>query len=115
MANNEQKSGSDSKIGSRVTRREFIKYSAGTVAYISLGSLTYGCVCNSGPQVASYQIPVNVATTLQKTVKLGRNFSGTIAAKDLQNIQDYDKYGYGKWSDGGPLSSVRRKDTMEAD
>ncbi|MBE0559129.1 MAG: twin-arginine translocation signal domain-containing protein, partial [Proteobacteria bacterium] len=48
--NKKQKSNPLSKTGERfvkqcggVTRRDFMKYSAGTVACLSLGSLTYGC------------------------------------------------------------------------
>jgi metallophosphoesterase (TIGR03768 family) len=92
-----------------------MKYSAGTVACISLGSLNYGCGSSSGPQqVDGYPIDSSVYTTLQETVKLSQGFSGTIAPQDLQNISDYDKYGYGVWTDGGPLAPVLRNDIMSA-
>ena len=98
-----------------LTRRDFMKYSAGTVACISLGSLTYGCGSSSEPQqVDGYPIDSSVYTTLQETVKLSQGFSGTIAPQDLQNISDYDKYGYGVWTDGGPLAAVLRNDIMSA-
>jgi metallophosphoesterase (TIGR03768 family) len=96
-----------------LTRRNFIKLSAGTVACVSLGSLTYGCgSSNDAPPVAGYPIDSDVYTTLQKTVQLSQSFSETIAPQDLQNISGYDSKGYGVWGDGGPLSPVQRTDIM---
>lgn len=115
MINRDLKQGSDvedSEKCSGVTRRQFIKVSAGTVACISLSPMLFGCGNSSTTQVAGYPIDSNVSTTLQKTVKLSQNFSGTIAAKDLKNIQDYDTYGYGIWADGGPLALVPLSDIM---
>ncbi len=115
MTNDDLTESIDSTFNSDVTRRDFIKVSAGTVACISLSPMLFGCgSSNSATQVAGYPIDSNVSTTLQKTVKLSQNFSGTIVAKDLQNIQDYDTYGYGTWSDGGPLAAVKRDDIMAA-
>ena len=42
MSNEDQKNINQEK-GKYLTRREYIKYSNGTVACVSLGSLTYGC------------------------------------------------------------------------
>jgi metallophosphoesterase (TIGR03768 family) len=112
MANDDQKQSIDSTMSSKITRREFIKVSAGTVACISLSPMLFGCGSSSGTKVAGYPIDSTVSTTLQKTVKLSQSFSGTIAANDLQNIAEYDSKGYGVWTDGGPLVSVLRKDIM---
>jgi len=114
MSNNDPTNSIDSTFNSNVTRRDFIKVSAGTVACISLSPMLFGCGSSSGTHVAGYQIDSNVSTTLQKTVKLSQNFSGTIAAKDLKNIHDYDTYGYGVWTDGGPLVADKRNDIMAA-
>jgi len=95
-----------------LTRRNFIKLSAGTVACLSLGSLTYGCGKDAIPAVAEYPIASDVYTTLQKTVHLSQSFSETIAPQDLQNIPEYDSKGYGVWGDGGPLAPERRTDIM---
>ncbi|MBE0604285.1 MAG: TIGR03768 family metallophosphoesterase, partial [Deltaproteobacteria bacterium] len=95
-----------------LTRRNFLKYSTGTLACISFGPLIYGCGGGEGSnRVAGYPIDSNVYTTLQKTVQPGRDFAG-IAPEDLQNISEYDSKMYGVWSDGGPLASVRRLDIM---
>ncbi len=104
----------NAKISGIVTRREFIKYSAGTAAFISLGSFGVAYGGSGEVLVSGYPIDSNVYTTLRKTVKLSQRFSGTIAAKDLKNISQYDTYGYGVWEDGGPLACVPRKDIMAA-
>ena len=52
-----------------VTRRDFMKYSAGTVACLSLGSLTYGCgSSNDAPQVAGYPIDARVVKTTERMI-----------------------------------------------
>lgn len=106
----------EQKNSGEVSRRDFIKYTAGTVACISINPMLFGCGSSNGaPQVAtSYPIESTVYTTLDKTVKLSQSFSGTIAPQDLQHIADYDKYGYGVWTDGGKLAAVLRNDIMAA-
>ena len=102
----------DLKQTKGVTRREFVKYTVGTATYISLGALTFGCNSDDKTQLNGYPIDSNVFTTLQSTVKLGTDFSGTIEAKDLKNISEYALKGYGVWTDGGPLASDKRNDIM---
>ena len=115
MSKNDPAKSIDSTFNSNITRRDFIKVSAGTVACISLSPMLFGCGSNNAAtQVAGYPIDSNVSTTLQKTVKLSQSFSGTIAAKDLKNIASYDQYGYGVWTDGGPLPLAPRSDIMSA-
>ena len=46
------------KTGSAVTRREFIKYSAGTAACISLGAFSFGCGSSSSSTPNSFQTVV---------------------------------------------------------
>jgi metallophosphoesterase (TIGR03768 family) len=101
-----------------LSRRNFIKYSAGTVAVLSLGSLAQGCGSGGDsavPVVAGYPIDADVHTTLQKTVQLSQSFSETILPQNLQNISEYDAKGYGVWGDGGPLAPVQRTDIMSLD
>ncbi|WP_163339788.1 TIGR03768 family metallophosphoesterase [Desulfopila sp. IMCC35008] len=107
------------KKSNGLTRREFVKYSAGTTAYMSLSAfgLSGPAFGMTGPiflltKTDGYPIDSLVYTTLQKTVKLTQDFSSIIAPKDLQNISEYDGYGYGVWEDGGPLPSVPRADIM---
>ena len=95
-----------------VTRREFVKYTIGTATYLSLGALTVGCNGGNKTKLSGYPIDSNVATTLQRTVKLGTNFSGTIEPQDLKNISKYDLNRYGIWTDGGPFNPHKRDDIM---
>lgn len=48
MINDDSKKISDSKNGDEIKRREFLKYSSGAVAAVSLSSLTFGCGGGSG-------------------------------------------------------------------
>jgi len=43
MSDKDQNPTNDAKMSTNVTRREFIKYSAGTAACISLGAFSFGC------------------------------------------------------------------------
>lgn len=105
--NNEQKKGGE------VTRRDFIKYTAGTAACFSFGSLSFGSNSSSAAQVAGYPIDSTVVTTADRIIKSGTTFLSAIAPKDLQNVADYAKYGYGVWSyDENGLASEKRNDIM---
>lgn len=116
MSKKEPTESIDSTFNSTVTRRDFIKVTAGTVACISLSPMLFGCGSNSSaPPVAGYPIDSTVSTTLQKTVKLSQSFSGTIDPPNLKNIAEYDQYGYGVWTDGGTLAADKRYDIMAAD
>lgn len=112
MSNQDKKQEETKSAG--VSRRVFIRYSLGTIACISLSPMLFGCGGVSSTIVESDPIDTTVVTTLEKTVELSQNFSGTIDPVDLKNISDYDKYGYGVWHDGGRLAAVVRDDIMAA-
>ncbi len=99
-------------IYNELTRREFMKISAGMTAYLCAGPLPFAWG-SSEPKVAGYPIASGTPkTTLQDTVKLSQSFSGTITPPNLQQISLYDQYGYGVWSSGGPLAAEKRNDIM---
>lgn len=56
----------DLKMVRGITRRDFVKYSVGTVACIYLGALNAGCGGNSGGQVAGYPISSTVVKTTDR-------------------------------------------------
>jgi metallophosphoesterase (TIGR03768 family) len=124
MANDDLEQNIDSDKSSGVTRREFIQYSVGTVAYASFSLLTFGAGYPIDSSVSTmiqktvkpkrYPIDSKVLTTLQKTVKPSATFSTIILPEDLKKISLYDAYGYGKWTDGKPLYSELRKDIMSS-
>ena len=62
----------DAKMARGLTRREFVKYSVGTVACLYLGVLTSGCgggrANYAGVQVVRWPIAKDVFTTVQQQV-----------------------------------------------
>lgn len=113
MKNDDLKSRENSKPGSGVSRRDFIKVTAGTVACISLSSWALGSGGgDSGVAWApDYPIDSIVYTTLERTIEPGLT-SGAIEPQNLRRISEYDENGYGVWSYGGPLVCEQRYDIM---
>ncbi|MGO9015439.1 MAG: TIGR03768 family metallophosphoesterase [Dissulfurispiraceae bacterium] len=119
---------SDFNMVRGITRRDFVKYSVGTVAGLYLGTLYTGCAGNSGgSQIASYPIdPSGVVTTAQRMITFpmpGMNGapanptapgSGTGLYKtELCQISQYAQFGYGVYTlNGEPLPIVQRTDLM---
>ncbi|MBS1229312.1 MAG: Twin-arginine translocation pathway signal [Proteobacteria bacterium] len=95
----------------QITRRTFLKYSAGTVGAISLGSLTFGCGGGSSDSgaaaIASYPIDPNVKTTLDRMLSFPASLPG-LNASQLREVAQYAKYGYGNWTFGSPLPLKQR-------
>jgi len=115
MDNQDKNQNNEQTKNGEVTRRGFIKYSAGTVGYLSLNPMLFMLLgSNRTAQVEGYPIDSKVVTTLEKTVELSQNFSGTITPLNLKNISDYGQYGYGVWTGGGQLAAVVRDDIMAA-
>lgn len=113
MSNHDPEKSENVKISSEVTRRDFIKLTAGTAVCISLGTISVGCGSNnSDAQVAGYPIDSNVFTTLDETIKPATIDPITIDKFNLRKISEYDSKGYGVWSNGGSLASEKRKDIM---
>ena len=93
----------------QVTRRTFLKYSAGTVGALSLGSLTFGCGGGSSDSsaIASYPIDPNVKTTLDRMLSFPASLPG-LTAPQLREVSQFAKYGYGNWTFGSPLPLKQR-------
>ena len=95
----------------QISRRTFLKYSAGTLGAFSLGSLTSGCGggSDSGDAVAiiSYSIDPDVKTTLERMLSFPKTLSGLSAAQ-LRQVAQYASYGYGNWTFGSPLPLKQR-------
>lgn len=128
--------GNGQKRGGEVTRREFIKYTAGTAACISLGSFSFGCGSTSSfPQVSGYPIDSTVVKTTQRMISFpytaptpglspgmphtpnppqSPNGGTALNWDQLCQVQDYDRLGYGTWSYvDSPLPIVQRTDIMQ--
>jgi len=102
-----------------VTRRDFVKYSAGTVAGIYCEALSMGYGATGGDTITEYKIETNVCTTLQRVISFrlpaqpaGPNSGTGLYVTELLNISEYSKYGYGSYTFGGGLPLVRRFDIM---
>jgi metallophosphoesterase (TIGR03768 family) len=121
-----------------LTRRNFIKYSAGTVAFVSLGSLTYGCAKDAEPGVAGYPIDSTVLKTTERMISFpyitaseapppgympqpgdpsfppsSPNGGTALKWDQLSRIPDYDGLGYGEWIYvNWPLPLMTRTDLM---
>lgn len=128
MSNDDLKESIDSTFNSNVTRRDFMKYTAGTVACISLSSLTYGCG-SSSTKVAGYPIDSTVVKTTERMISFpytapaglpvkpdpatSPNGGTALKWEQLRQIPDYDRLGYGKWEYlDQPLPIVARTDIM---
>lgn len=114
MSNEEQNQNSLQKKNDEVSRRDFIKYTVGTAACISLGGFNFGCGSNSTTEVAGYPINSTVYTTVNKTIEFKKTFAQPMDPKNLQNVAEYAKNGYGVWSDGPGLDYEKRSDIMAA-
>ena len=135
MSGDDPKEGIDSRFSGKVTRRDFIKYTAGTAAFISWGSFTYGCGSSSSPPTTGYPIDSTVVKTTERMISFpytpasnpvvfgtmpfpadplqSPNGGNALTWNELSQIPDYDKLGYGKWTYiNWPLPVVPRLDIM---
>ena len=93
----------------QISRRTFLKYSAGTLGAMSLGSLTAGCGGgdSNSAAIASYPIDPHVKTTLDRMLSFPKTLPG-LSAPQLREVAQYAKYGYGNWTFGSPLPLQQR-------
>ncbi len=92
------------KLGD-VTRRDFVKYSAGTVACIYLSTLNIGCSSDDtpSPHILKWPISSTVYTTAEQQILPVPLSAGAppIAPKDLAL---YKQYNYSSWTRGTGLT-----------
>ena len=116
MNNNDAEKNADLQDGKEITRRDFLKFSAGTFGAISLSSLTFGCG-GGNSTIRSYPIDPNVYTTLQRMISFPASLTDSngapyLAPDQLREVSQYAKYGYGNWTFGAPLPLVQRTARM---
>jgi metallophosphoesterase (TIGR03768 family) len=120
-----------------VTRRDFMKFTGGTIACVSLGSLITGCGSSTSQvAVAGYPIDSMVVKTTERMISFpytasskaptpgvmpdpadpakSPNGGSALTWKNLDHVADYEKLGYGVWEFGWPLAIVQRADIMPA-
>ena len=90
---------------SSLTRREFVKYSAGTVACLYLGALTTGCGSGStatSTRVVQWPISKETFTTAQQQI-LPLPVSINAPQLNPRDIRLYSEFGYDAWHVGPGL------------
>jgi hypothetical protein len=96
----------DLKMVRGLSRRDFIKYTVGTVASIYLGTMTTGCGSSSqnGIQLTTYPIDSTVVTTTSRVLSFpmptqptGPNSGTGLYLSELHLVDQYSNYGYGEW------------------
>lgn len=112
LTHNDEKALHEDQTGD-IARRDFLRYSAWTVASVSLTSLTYGCGGGSATTIQHYPIDANVSTTAQRMLSFPMDITG-LTAKELSKVSQYSTLGYGKWTYGAGLPVVQRTDIMRA-
>jgi metallophosphoesterase (TIGR03768 family) len=136
MPNNEPEQDVKETFNPNVTRRDFMKVTAGAVACASLSPMLYGCGSSSTP-VAGYPIDSSVVKTTDRMISfpyvapsapapagsmpdpanpaLSPNGGTALTWDKLNHISQYDSLGYGKWDYvNEPLPIVPRTDLMPA-
>jgi metallophosphoesterase (TIGR03768 family) len=100
----------DSKWGVKLTRRNFVKYSAGALACIYIGGLHTGCD-NGDKEALEGSMEDDVYTTAQRQILPVAIPDGTpeINPSDLSL---YSKYGYTAWEMGPGQPYTQRLDLM---
>jgi metallophosphoesterase (TIGR03768 family) len=96
----------DLKMVRGLSRRDFMKYTVGTVASIYLGTMTAGCGSSSknGIQATTYPIDSTVVTTTSRVLSFpmptppsGPNSGTGLYQSELHLVDQYRNYGYGNW------------------
>jgi metallophosphoesterase (TIGR03768 family) len=101
------------------SRREFLKYSAGTVAGMYLAHFDSLQAADLHRQVAEYRIAPQVMTTLEQMISFpmpaqptGPNSGTGLYLTELCEIAKYGQYGYGAYTFAAGLPSVPRFDIL---
>ncbi len=101
--------------GRAMPRREFLYCAAGTLASVSLGTLSpvvFGAISEGAP-IRRYPIDATASTTLQRMLAFPKAVRAPgLAATELSQVSRYGEFGYGDWTFGSGLPVVRRTDLM---
>lgn len=96
----------DTTTYSGMTRRDFMKYSVGTVAGIYLGTAITGCGSTTTTQPAQWPISRDVYTTVQQQV-LPVPVSASEPRINPRDLALYDEFGYNAWRIGPGLPCTK--------
>ena len=106
----------DSVDFATITRREFMWYSAGFFGTLALSPDAFGEIGGDKTPVKTLQYPINqrVVTTLQEMISFPWTIPG-LAKTEICQIEQFDKFGYGKWALGSGLPLAPRTDILAKD
>lgn len=105
------------------SRRQFIKYSFSVAAGLSVGAFSTGCITDGDRSSTLQRYPID-ARRVKKTTEQMLSFEysvNPITSLDsieglhptkLSEVQNYDKFGYGRYSLAGGLPVVPRYDLL---
>ena len=95
-----------------LTRREFMKYSAGTIASVWLGGFVQGCDGgNSDSKAVSWPIETEVYTTIERQIHPVA-IADSVPRINPNDLSLYSSYGYTAWGIGTGLPATLRLDLM---
>lgn len=99
----------DFSIQGSLGRRGFLRYSLGSFAMVSTGSILGGC--GGSDPLQSYRIDTTVVPTTERMVSFPYDLHG-LAANEIDKVAKYDDFGYGAWTFAAGLPIVPRLDLM---
>ncbi len=94
-----------------VRRRDFLKYSIGTLSAVSMGPMAFAD--GGTPAAQRYPIDSHVVTTRERMISFPATLPG-LAESQLCQVGQYAKHGYGAWTFGSGLPAIARADLMPA-
>jgi metallophosphoesterase (TIGR03768 family) len=103
--------GDEATTFSDLTRRDFIKYTVGTAACVSLSSFNFGCGSSSSTQTLEWPIAKDVYTTAEQQIQ-PRFLPQGWTVIEPREVNLYEKYLYSKWDTGPGLNYERRTDFL---
>ena len=92
-------------------RRQFLRYSAGTLLGSSLGTFAMASVAR-GSAEQIYPIDAQVPTTVDRMIAFPKTVTSGLSKSELDQVARYSEFGYGEWTFGAGLPVVPRADLM---
>ena len=103
----DDKTAKTSPVSGEMGRREFLGYSGSALGALSFGALTF-------PQSAlaaatpTYPIDKTVVTTRERVIAFPATLPG-LSKTQIDQVDQYEKFGYGAWTYGAPLPVATRR------
>jgi metallophosphoesterase (TIGR03768 family) len=93
-------------------RREFLGYSGSALGVLSFGALTFPqtALASAAP---SYPIDQTVVTTRERMIAFPAALPG-LSKTQIDQVDQYEKFGYGAWTYGAPLPVATRAELLPA-